>query len=132
MKNPTSLLFGLALASLAPWAAADAGVSFLAPTDGAVVSSPVQVRMAVTGMTVQPAGELKEGTGHHHLIINGAPLPAGTPVPADPANLHFGKGQTETSVTLPPGKHTLTLQFADGLHQSYGPQMSQTIEIEVK
>ena len=53
-------------------------------------------------------------------------------IPADDKHLHFGKGQTETMVKLPPGKHTLMLQFADGAHKSYGPGMSAKIEVTVK
>jgi len=127
----TMILAG-ALAAFSLSAFATSEVSFVEPADGATVSSPVSVKMGVSGMTVQPAGKLVDGTGHHHLIIDGEPVAAGTPVPADAQHLHFGKGQTETAVELPPGKHTLTLQFADGLHQSYGPAMSKTIEIEVK
>ena len=73
-----------------------------------------------------------DGTGHHHLIIDGHPVEAGKAVPADATHLHFGKGQTETTLKLAPGPHTLTLQFADGLHQSYGPEMSATITVTVK
>lgn len=127
----TMILAG-ALAAFSLSALATPEVSFVEPADGATVSSPVSVKMGVSGMTVQPAGKLVEGSGHHHLIIDGEPVAAGTPVPADAKHLHFGKGQTETSVELPPGKHTLTLQFADGLHQSYGPALSKTIEIDVK
>jgi len=107
-------------------------VSLLEPADGAVVSSPFKVRFGVKGMTVAPAGALADGTGHHHLLINKAPIAAGTTVPADAQHLHFGKGQTETEVTLPPGVYKLTAQFADGYHGSYGPAMSQTITVTVK
>jgi len=126
------ILATFCLAGLATLANAGSAVSFLAPADGAVVSNPVQVRMAVSGMNVQPAGELVTGTGHHHLIIDGQPVTEGEAVPADKTHLHFGKGQTETELTLSPGMHTLTLQFADGKHQSYGPALSKTIRIEVK
>lgn len=120
------------LAALSLTAQAAPEVHFVEPTDGATVSSPLRVEMGVSDMTVQPAGQIVEGTGHHHLIIDGEPVAAGTPVPADERHLHFGKGQTETTIELAPGKHTLTLQFADGLHQSYGPAMSKTIEITVE
>jgi len=132
MKNLARISAGAAALALFSLAHAAGSVDFVAPTDGATVSSPVAVTMGVSGMTVQPAGKIVDGTGHHHLIIDGEPVPAGTPVPADKQHLHFGKGQTETTVELPPGKHTLTLQFADGLHQSYGPAMSKTIEITVE
>jgi hypothetical protein len=58
-------------------------------------------------------------------------MPEGQAIPADDMHLHFGKGQTETEVTLKPGEHKLTLQFADGAHRSYGPKMSKTIKITV-
>lgn len=100
--------------------------------DGDVVSSPVSVKMGVEGMTIAPAGEVKEASGHHHLIIDGGPIKAGEAVPADAQHLHFGKGQTEANVDLAPGKHRLTLQFADGAHRSYGPEMSADVAITVK
>lgn len=107
-------------------------VSFLEPSDGATVGSPFKVKFAVSGMEVKPAGDMEANTGHHHLLINAAPIKAGESVPFDATHLHFGKGQTETDVTLPPGKYTLTLQFANGAHQSYGPAMSRTINVTVK
>ncbi|MDH5602528.1 MAG: DUF4399 domain-containing protein [Cyclobacteriaceae bacterium] len=110
----------------------EAGVFFRSPEEGATVTSPVKVEMGVEGMTVEPAGELHEGKGHHHIVIDGGAIPKGTVVPADSLNIHFGKGQTETTLDLSPGKHTLTLQFADGLHQSYGEEWSKTIEITVE
>lgn len=109
-----------------------AKVSFISPADGATVSSPVKVEMGVEGMTVQPAGAPKSGTGHHHIIVDGRGLDAGVTVPADETHIHYGAGQTETELTLAPGTHTLTLQFANGLHQSYGPQMSTTITVTVQ
>lgn len=108
------------------------GVSFEEPADGATVGRDVKVVMKVRGMEVRPAGKLIEGTGHHHLIIDGAYIPEGQVVPKDATHLHFGKGQTETVIHLTPGKHTLTLQFANGLHQSYGKKMSKTITVYVK
>lgn len=132
MKKIRTLLAGLCAASLSSLALASGSVHFVEPADGATVAQEFTVKMGVEGMTVQPAGALKDGTGHHHLIIDGQPVPAGTAVPADATHLHFGKGQTETTVKLAPGKHTLTLQFADGLHQSYGPALSQTITVTVK
>ena len=100
--------------------------------DGAVVSSPVKVEMGVEGIIIKPAGELVEGTGHHHIIINEGPTPYGTVVGADETHIHFGKGQEETELTLEPGAYTLTLQFADGFHRSYGDKVSKTIKITVE
>jgi hypothetical protein len=88
--------------------------------------------MGVEGMTVHPAGELLEGTGHHHLIIDAPAVPFGEAVPADENHIHFGGGQTETEVQLMPGPHTITLQFADGMHRSYGEEVSTTIMVEIE
>lgn len=109
-----------------------ASVKITSPTNGAVVKSPVKIRMAVQGMKVAPAGPPQDGTGHHHLIVNTIPPPMGVAVPADAQNLHYGKGQTEAELVLPPGVHTITAQFADGLHRAYGPQMTDTIIIKVE
>ena len=107
-------------------------VSFIEPVDGATVSSPFKVKFAVSGMDVKPAGDMTAKTGHHHLLINGGPMKAGEMIPMDDKHLHFGKGQTETDVTLPPGQYTLTMQFANGAHQSYGPEWAKSIKVTVK
>ncbi len=107
-------------------------VDFAQPKDGAELGRTFKVVMQVHGMQVHKAGELIEGTGHHHLIIDGGFIPRGETVPKDATHLHFGKGQTETMLTLNPGEHTLTLQFADGHHQSYGKALSKTIHVHVK
>jgi hypothetical protein len=124
----------MAVAALlaASGAAQAASVSFVQPTDGASVSNPVHVVFRVEGMKVVPAGTMADGTGHHHLLVDGKPLPKGEVIPANDKSLHFGKGQTETDLTLPPGDHTLTLQFGDGAHRSYGPELSKTITVHVK
>ena len=107
-------------------------VSFVEPADGATVTSPFKVKFAVAGMQVRPAGDMAPDTGHHHLLINADSIKAGEAIPADEQHLHFGKGQTETEVRLAPGKYRLSMQFANGLHQSYGPALSQTISVTVK
>lgn len=116
-----------------------ASVSFVAPSDGATIRGPledgkvsVHVEMGIEGMRVQPAGQVEAGTGHHHIIVDGDGIPMGEGVPADETHIHFGGGQTETDVALTPGEHTLRLQFADGLHRSYGPAMSTSITITVE
>ena len=107
-------------------------VMIVEPTDGATVSSPFKVRFGVRGMAVAPAGEVLADSGHHHLLINLDAVPAGESVPFTDRHMHFGKGQTETEVTLPPGSYKLTAQFANGAHQSYGKPMSQTIAVIVR
>jgi len=107
-------------------------VFFLEPKDGAVVEKTFVVKMAADAIEVAPAGEVKENSGHHHIIVDGTFIKKGETVPKDAQHKHFGKGQVETSLTLSKGEHTLTLQFADGMHTSYGSTMSQTIKITVK
>lgn len=116
----------------APPAAPVAGkVFFVEPADGAHVKSPVKVVFGVDGMAIAPAGGTDPNTGHHHLIIDGAAIPAGTAVPTDDTHKHFGKGQTDAEIALTPGEHTLTMQFADGTHLSYGEAWSATIKVTV-
>ena len=101
-----------------------ASVYLIAPADGATVSGPVTVRFGLTGMGVAPAGIQVDKTGHHHLLIDVAALPAlDQPIPMDERHKHFGGGQTETVLTLPPGKHTLQLLFADYLHVPHDPPL---------
>ncbi len=109
-----------------------ASVSFIEPQDGATVGKTFSVKFAVDGMEVKPAGELSAASGHHHLIVGGGPVAAGEVVPFDDHHIHFGKGQTEATVTLQPGTYRLTLQFANGAHQSYGEALSNSITVQVK
>ena len=106
-------------------------VYFISPEDNATVSSPVMVSMGINGMEIKPAGQIIAGTGHHHIIINGSFMEEGNVLPADSFNIHFGDGRTETELDLKPGNYTLTLQFANGVHLSYGERLSSTISIEV-
>src|SRR5213594_1716491 len=77
-------------------------VSFIEPANDAVVVSPFMVKFGLSGMEVAPAGAIAPNSGHHHLLINADPIAAGQAIPIDDHHLHFGKGQTETMVTLPP------------------------------
>ena len=125
-------LAALTLAGCASMSEPAQSVSLIEPVNGATVSSPFKLRFGVKGMVVAPAGDIVPNSGHHHLVINGEAVPAGQSVPFTERSLHFGKGQTETEITLPPGSYTLTAQFANGAHQSYGKPMSQTIRVTVK
>lgn len=107
------------------------GVNFVFPKNGETVNNPILVGFGVVGMEVEPAGQVKEGMGHHHIVIDGQFIAEGIIVPADSTHIHYGKGQLETQLELSPGKHTLTMQFADGVHKSYGETWSKTIEITV-
>jgi hypothetical protein len=106
----------------------------ISPKDGATVSSPFVVRFGLSGMGVAPAGVDKPNTGHHHLLIDLEELPpGGVPLPANDHIVHFGGGQTETRLSLPPGKHTLQLELADANHVPFQPPLiSERITITVK
>lgn len=108
------------------------GVFFVDLKDSQEVKNPVLVKMGVKGMEIENAGAISELKGHHHIIVDGESTPEGQPVLLDETHLHFGKGQTETELKLTPGYHTITLQFGNGVHSSYGPRWSKTITINVK
>jgi hypothetical protein len=113
--------------------APDAAVYFITPGNGETVHNPVTVRFGLRGMGVAPAGVVQANTGHHHLLIDVTELPApGQPVPADAQHRHFGAGQTETTLELAPGTHTLQLLLADHAHMPHQPPVvSQPITITV-
>jgi len=115
-------------------APAGAEVYIVSPKDGATVGQSVTVVFGLKGMGVAPAGVKKEGTGHHHLLVDVKDLPAaGQPIPLDDNHLHFGKGQTETILKLSPGTHTLQLEMGDENHIPFDPAVvSKKITIHVK
>ena len=111
-----------------------AEVYIISPRDGATVHSPVHVQFGLKGMGVAPAGVKFENTGHHHLLIDtDAPTDLSAPLPATDKVVHFGKGQTETTLTtLTPGKHTLQLLLGDQNHIPHNPPViSRKITITV-
>src|SRR5215831_11402983 len=97
------------------------------------VTTPVKVEMGIDKMKIDTAGPVVAGSGHYHIFVDAEDsLASGTMIPKDSTHLHYGKGQTEATIPLTPGKHKLTLQFADGLHRSYGSQMATTVNVNVK
>ena len=111
-----------------------ASLYFISPDRGQVVSSPLTVRFGLSGMGVAPAGVEKKGTGHHHLLVDLDEPPAmGLPIPNDDRHRHFGAGQTEVTLDLQPGQHTLQLLLGDHNHVPHDPPvMSEKITITVK
>jgi Domain of unknown function (DUF4399) len=111
-----------------------ASVYVVSPHDGATVKSPVLVVFGLSGMGIAPAGTKLENTGHHHLLIDtDIPKDTGQPLPANDNIRHFGKGQTEASIELKPGKHTLQLVLGDYEHVPFDPVIaSKKITITVK
>lgn len=106
-----------------------AEVYFISVDDGATVSSPVLIQFGLSGMGIAPAGHDQDATGHHHLLLNRAPFGESdlgdreliVPVPSDENHLHFGGGQTEVSLDLPPGQHTMQLVLGDAAHVPHAP-----------
>lgn len=101
----------------------DARVHIFWPDNGQTIRGAFWVRMGLSGAGIAPAGVAKAGTGHHHILVD-APLPAlDQPVPNDRNHLHFGLGQTEARLDLPPGRHTLQLLLADENHLPHQPPL---------
>jgi hypothetical protein len=97
------------------------------------VSSPVALKFGIEGMEVVPAGTEKANSGHHHVLIDTKLADFNSPIPADDNHVHFGKGQTETSLALKPGTHTLQLILGDQNHIPHEPPVeSEAITITVK
>jgi len=142
MKRYLTGLFALALVATGAVAVAQikrtpspagAEAYIIAPKNGETVSSPVNVKFGLKGMGVAPAGMAFENSGHHHLIIDAPTPPLDAPIPADATHVHFGKGQTEASIELKPGKHTLQLVLGDQLHIPHDPAVvSKVITVTVK
>ncbi|MDX2263956.1 MAG: DUF4399 domain-containing protein [Hyphomicrobiales bacterium] len=116
-----------------PWPA-DAKLYIISPKNGETVSGPVTVLFGLKGLGVAPAGIEKEKTGHHHLLIN-TKIPAALDeaIVADKNHVHFGGGQTQATIELPPGQHTLQLLMGDHNHIPHNPPLaSEVVTITVK
>lgn len=110
-----------------------ARVYIISPADGATVTSPLTVVFGLSGMGVAPAGVEKRNTGHHHLIVDAELPDMDEPIPADDHYRHFGGGQTEITLELDPGEHTLQLLLGDWSHIPHEPPVtSQRITITVE
>jgi hypothetical protein len=131
----TALLMSTALALAQERTPSPAGAEayIISPRNGAHVHSPLRVQFGLKGMGVAPAGVKFDNTGHHHLLIDTAvPADLSAPLPATDKIVHFGKGQTETMLTLSPGKHTLQLLLGDLNHIPHSPPViSKPITITV-
>jgi hypothetical protein len=131
----------VAVASFAVTASAEtpspqgAATYFINLKDGDTVTSPFKVQFGLTGMGVAPAGSQNPNTGHHHLLVDTqlSPEQMKQPIPLDAQHRHFGAGQTEVVLTLPPGQHTLQLVLGDGAHTPHEPPVvSPALHVTVK
>ncbi|HEY8898114.1 MAG TPA: DUF4399 domain-containing protein [Niastella sp.] len=110
-----------------------AKVFFVNLKNGQKIKSPFKVQMGVSGIALDSAGTLKPASGHHHILIDaGDSLAAGTVVPKDSTHLHFGNAQKEAELKLTPGEHKITLQYADGIHRSYGGKLASSVTVTVQ
>ena len=127
------LLLVTANPAQAPAETAQARVSFAEPADNATVPTTFTVVMNAEGLTVEPAGEIHEGAGHFHILVDTDFIEPGGVIPKDDTHLHFGDGATSTELTLTPGMHVLRLQFADGAHTALeGDQYRDEITVTVQ
>ncbi len=114
-------------------AAPNARIFFVGLQDGAVIPPRSVVRFGQENIAIVPAGTKQDNAGHHHLLVDTELPPLDREIPSDFNHLHFGRGQTETELTLPPGEHTLQLLFADHEHVPHDPPvMSQKIRVRVQ
>lgn len=110
-----------------------ASVYIISPQNGETVSNPVTVVFGLKGMGIAPAGTEKENTGHHHLLIDTRLENMDDPIPSDDEHRHFGGGQTEVTLELAPGEHTLQLVLGDHNHAPHNPPVqSDVVTITVK
>ena len=128
------IICGLGIALGETAAPSDASVYIISPRDGDAVTNPNKVQFGLSGMGVAPAGVDAPNTGHHHLLIDAnESLDPNEPIPQDKKHLHFGAGQTEALIELPPGKHTLQLVLGDWSHLLFHPPLlSDVITVDVK
>ena len=107
-------------------------VYFINLKDGDKLESPIFIQFGLSGMGVAPAGTNREGTGHHHLLINVDDIDISRPIPSSSDHIHFGGGQTETTIDLPSGVYTLQLLLGNMSHIPHNPPVvSKKIKIEV-
>jgi translation elongation factor P/translation initiation factor 5A len=131
-SHATSTLSSVEMPAM-PEVPANARVFFANLKDGQTVTSPLKVEMGVEAMAVDTAnGILKPASGHHHILVDMDSVTTGEVIKKDSVHLHFGNAQTSAEIKLPPGKHSLTLQFADAMHRSYGSRLTSKVTVEVK
>jgi len=130
----SSLAFGQDASTARTRAPKGASVSILSPKNGATVGQDVTVRFGAKGIAIKPAGDTTPDSGHHHLLIDQNELPPlDAPIPNDATHKHYGKAQTEDTIHLEPGTHTLQLDLGDAAHRQFDPPIvSKKITVHVK
>ncbi len=124
-----AMLFSILVLLFVACGDGNGGVSFAEPEDGQTVASPVQVRMQSEEIRIEEAGEVREGAGHFHIMVDTACVEPGETIPEDDQHLHFGDASTETTIDLDPGEHTLCLQVGNGRHTALDATDEITITV---
>ncbi len=132
--NETEAKLSKNLSKLVSKSPENARVFIIQPIHGATVASPVTIKFGIENMTLRKAGENEENSGHHHLLIDLEELPnLQKPLPVNKQLIHFGDAQTETTIDLSPGQHSLQLLFGNYLHIAHDkPVLSNKITITVE
>jgi hypothetical protein len=130
----SSLAFGQDASTARTKAPKGAKVMVVSPKNGATVGQDVTVKFGAKGIAIKPAGDTTPNSGHHHLLIDGKELPPlDAPIPNDAMHKHYGKAQTEDTIHLEPGTHTLQLDLGDAAHRQFDPPVvSKKITVHVK
>ena len=103
-------------------APSDAYLYFVWPQNGTRIKGAFWARFGLRNMGVTRAGDKAPNVGHHHLLIDvDEPINPNEPIPSDKNHLHFGGGQTEARIELPPGRHSLQLVLGDAEHKPFKP-----------
>ncbi len=119
--------------SIVSHAPENAQAYIIEPADGATLPETFTVKFGLSEMELAPAGTNKPNTGHHHLLIDRPEIELTTSLPSTEQIRHFGKAQTETELTLPPGEHTLQLILGNYAHVPHdNPVISEQITVTVK
>jgi hypothetical protein len=112
-------------------------VFFIEPKDNATVTSPLHMKFGSEGIkiaavpTPDPTTS-RPGVAHYHVGIDEECLPAGKNiVKGTPSWVHFGDGKDVFDTQLTPGKHRLSVQLGDDLHNTL-PGTCVTITVNVK
>ena len=133
MPADTSHAMNMTTVDLLPEVPEGAKVFFKNLKEGQTVSSPLKVEMGATKISIDSAVGIRPASGHFHILIDeGDSTATGVVVPKDSTHLHFGNAQKVATLTLTPGKHRLAIQFADGIHRSYGSRLATAVTVNVK
>ncbi|NND76131.1 MAG: DUF4399 domain-containing protein [Ilumatobacter sp.] len=130
-RHPLAVAVSVATLGLAACGDDGPTATFDSPNDGAAVAGGVALAMSAEGVTIEPAGEVRNGFGHFHVIADAGCETTGTGIGKDADHLHFGGGQAAGTIYLEPGQHELCLQVGDGVHAALDITDTVTVDVGV-